>query len=294
MPGVRQLFLLTAMADFSTVSRSTLAERRRRLRRHRRIRALQGLWRTVAVVGLTGGAIWLIKSPIWIIQSAEQVSIQGNELLSPERVRSLLGIKYPKPLWAVQPEAIAQNLETSGPIAQATVTRHLWPPSILVEIQERRPVAVAQGYVLDPATQTPSLSGTEVGLLDATGAWIPLEDYALLNPSLQMPPFTVWGMREGDRTQWVEIYTQLIHFQQTTSDAVSITELDWRSPSNLILKTELGHIHLGVYQSREYFARQLQALTQLRQLPQHEISLQQIDYIDLRRPETPMLQMRTQ
>ena len=95
------------MADFSRVSRSTLVDRRRHLRRHRRMRVLQGLWRTFVVMGLAGGAIWVIKSPIWIIQSADQVRIEGNELLSPQRVRSFLGIDYPKPLWAVQPVVIA-------------------------------------------------------------------------------------------------------------------------------------------------------------------------------------------
>lgn len=279
------------MADFSRISRSTLADRRRHLRRHRRTRALQGLWRTIVVMGLAGGAIWVIKSPIWIIQSADQVVIQGNELLSPERVRSFLGIEYPKPLWAVQPEAIAHNLEISGPIAQATVTRHLWPPSIVVDIEERRPVAAAQGYISDPSAPDANLASNGTGLLDATGAWIPIEDYARLNPSLQTPSLVVIGMRGSDRTQWVEIYSQLTHYQQNSPDAVQITEIDWRSPSNLILKTELGVVHLGVYQSNQYLAEQLQALTQMRQLPK-EMNGRQVAYIDLRRPGDPILQMR--
>ncbi|MBD1912922.1 MULTISPECIES: FtsQ-type POTRA domain-containing protein [unclassified Leptolyngbya] len=279
------------MADFSRISRSTLADRRRQLRRHRRMRAIQGLWRTVVVMGLAGGAIWVIQSPIWIVQSADQVVIQGNELLSPERVRSLLGLEYPKPLWAVQPEAIAQNLEISGPIAQATVTRHLWPPNIVVDIEERRPVAAVQGYIADPAAPNASPASNGTGLLDATGAWIPMEDYALLSSSLQMPPLVVIGMRGSDRTQWVEIYNQLTYYQQNTPNAVHISELDWRSPSNLILKTELGSVHLGVYQSTKYLAQQLQALTQMRQLPK-EMNGRQVDYIDLRRPEDPILQMR--
>jgi len=279
------------MADFSNISRSTLAERRRRRRRHRRVRALQGLWRTFIVFSLAGGTIWLIKSPIWVIQSPQQVSIQGNELLSPERVRSLLDIQYPKPLWAVQPETIARNLETSGPIAQATVTRHLWPPSIIIDIEERRPVALAQGYLADPQTSLTNSVEPGNGLLDATGAWIPLEDYALLNPTLQMPSLTVVGMRESDRDQWVEIYTQITHFQDITPNAVRVSELDWRSPANLILKTELGSVHLGVYRSREYLARQLQAMNQLRQLPEMT-QTRPIDYIDLRRPESPLVQLR--
>lgn len=285
------ILLRTAMADFSAVSRSTVAARRRRLRRHRRIRALQAFWRLLVVMGLAGGAIWLIKSPIWVIQSPEQITIEGNELLSPERVRSLLPMHYPKPLWAVQPEAIAKELEAGGPIAQAVVTRHLWPPGVTIQIQERRPVAIAQDYSPDPTDPVLAMENTNAGLLDATGAWIPLEDYTLLNPAVQMPALTVVGMRAGDREQWVAIYAELNRFQATANAPVRITELDWRDPGNLILSTELGHVHLGVYQSPSLFTQQLQALNQMRQLSKNT-EFRPIEYIDLRRPESPLLQLR--
>ena len=276
------------MANFPVVSPSDLSERRRQRRRQRRLRAIQAFWRFFVVVALTGGSIWLIKSPLWIVQSAEQIDVEGNELLSAERVRSLLPIRYPKPLWAIQPDTLAEHLEAGGPIAQATITRHLLPPGLHVQIQERRPVAIAQSYQpLDPSASTISQSG----LLDATGAWIPLEDYSRLSSSMELPKLTVLGMRESDREQWEAIYAELQHFQSTAQNPVQISELDWQQPGNLILKTELGAVHLGLYRSSERLAAQLQALNQMRNLPEG-FEATQIEYIDLQRPEHPSLQMR--
>lgn len=281
-----------AMANFSSISRNTLAERRRRLRRNRRVRALQAMWRTMAVSALAAGAIWLIKSPVWIIQSAQQIDIQGNELLSPERVRSLLPIQYPEPLWAIRPEAIAQHLEARGPIAYATVTRHLVPPSVTIEIQERRPVAIAQGFLPNAVPGSDHTDGLpETGLLDETGAWIPLADYSNLNPNLQTPNLIVIGMRESNRAQWVDFYATLARFQSASPKALPITQIDWRSPSNLILSTALGSVHLGAYQSSDRLLLQLQALNQMQTLPS-DLTNQQIDFINLVQPENPFIQMR--
>jgi len=276
------------MANFPVVSPSELTGRRRQRRRQRRLRAVQTFWRFCVVVVLTGGAIWLIKSPLWIVQSAEQIEVEGNELLSAERVRSLLPIKYPKPLWAIQPDTLAQHLEAGGPIAQASITRHLLPPGLHIQIQERRPVAIAQFY--EPLDANADVAN-QPGLLDATGAWIPLQDYSQLNPALELPGLTVVGMREGDREQWEEIYVELQHFQATAQNPVQISELDWRSPSNLILTTDLGIVHLGVYDDPTRFAKQLLALNELQNLPEG-FDPNRIEYIDLQRLQRPTLEMR--
>lgn len=277
-------------ASISNVSPNTLAQRRRQRRRQRRMRALQAGWRLVVVSALAVGAIWLIKSPVWIIQNGNQIKVQGNERLSADRVRSLLPIRYPQPLWAIRPEAIAQHLEARGPIAQATVTRRLVPPGVDIEIQERRPVAIAQGFWADvtPTDELGTSRRTDTGLLDATGAWIPIADYSTLDPSLEMPKLTVIGMRESDRTQWAEVYATLTQFRTATPNALPITQIDWRSPSNLILITPLAPIHLGAYDSPDHLMRQLQALQQLETL-----GAQSIDYIDLAEPEAPFIHIQT-
>ena len=69
---------------------------------------------------------------------------------------------------------------------------------------------------------------------------------------------------------------------------MKISQIDWRDPGNLILKTELGIVYFGAYSDR--FSGQLRILDQMRELPD-QVSLDQIAYIDLRNPEVPLIEM---
>jgi cell division protein FtsQ len=271
------------MPDISPVSRAELAERRRRLRHQRRWRAVQTSWRAVAVSGLTVGLIWATTLPAWVIHRSNQVEIQGNELLSAQAIQALLPIAYPQSLLAIQPGAIARHLESQGPIASALVTRRLFPPGLVIEIQERYPVAIAYTSPtnIEVAAQSGSSARSGIGLLDEKGNWIPLESFTALNQSLQLPELKVLGNPEQYRTQWAELY------QAISRSPIKISQVDWREPANLILTTELGTVHFGAYSPR--FRQQMQALDQMRQISE-QINPQEIAYIDLKNPEAPMLQ----
>lgn len=261
----------------SVISRSQLAERRRKLKQQRRVRVLQAGWRSSAVLGMAGGLIWLITLPAWVIRSPQQVEIEGNKLLSAQAVQSLLPIPYPRSLLQVQPQFVVQQLEQQAPIADAAVTRRLLPPGLVVQVRERVPVAIA-----DRSGGQSNAASVQSGLLDQDGTWMPLEGYTALNKALQLPTLKVLGMREQYRAQWASLY------QTLTTSPVKVSEIDWRQPANLILKTELGIVHCGAYSPQ--FADQLKALDRMRQLPQ-KISPSQIAYIDLRNPNAPSIQM---
>ncbi len=273
------------MAQLASVSRTELAERRRRLRHQRRLKILQAFWRTLAVMGMTGGVIWGTTLPLWVIRQPDQITIRGNQLLSTEAVQSLLPIDYPQSLLQIQPQAIATQLEAQAPIADAKVSRRLFPPGLTVQIQERDPVAIAPL----PANPTSTTTGQtqpnaiQVGLLDANGNWMPLDSYISLNQSFQLPDLKVIGMREQYRSEWPQLYTEVIR------NPIKVTEIDWREPSNLVLQTELGTVHFGPYSAQ--FSMQLKALDQMRQLTQ-DTNSGQIDYIDLKNPEMPLIQMQ--
>ena len=132
------------MASFASVSQSELGRRRKELRRSRRVKFFQRCWQTVAVSCLAGGLIWVSTRPGWVIYEPEQVEIEGNQFLSAQTVRSLLPLDYPQSLMHLQPQAIAEKLESAAPIAQATVTRHLLPAGLTVRVKERFPVALSQ------------------------------------------------------------------------------------------------------------------------------------------------------
>ncbi len=271
------------MVDIIAVSRKTLAGRRKKLRQQRRQKLLTAIWRMAAFGGIAGGLVWAITLPGWLIRKPEQVTIVGNEYLSEKAIRSLLPLNYPQSLLRVQPGAIATKLEMQAPIASAQVTRHLFPPGLTVEIKERLPVAIVEMANNNSKNNT---NNSQLQLLDANGFWMSLESYTALKKTQDLPTLKIIGMREQYRPYWPQLY------QSLSNSPVKILEINWQYPANLILKTELGAIHLGPYSQK--FPQQLQIIDRMRQLPQH-INTSQIDYIDIKNPDIPpKIQMRIQ
>lgn len=279
------------MTNIASVSRTELTERRQKLRRQRRLKVAQAGWRTLAVSGLAGGLVWGATLPAWTIREPKQIAIAGNELLSEEAVQALLPIAYPQHLLQLQPQVLATQLKSQAFISDAAVTRHLFPPGLTVQVQERRPVAVLleQDTAATGSTVTSEQPGqpailpgaTQIKLLDETGISMPLANYSGLNQS-SLPSLRVVGIPSQYLAEWSNLYQQISH------SSVAVIEIDWRDPANLILKTELGMVHFGSYSSQ--FSKQLDALNQMRDLPE-TVNASQIDYIDVRNPDNPSLHM---
>ena len=266
------------MSSIDSVSRSQLTKRRRMLRAERRIKMFQAIWRTLAVSSLAGGLIWATTQPIWVLRESDQVIIEGNQLLSKQVIKSFLPLSYPQSLLRIQPEVIAHSLEAQPTIANVTVTRQLFPPGITVQVKERIPVALALTKATKGTTPT---SKVLMGLLDETGVLIPIQSYAS-KPSLELPKLKVIGPLEQYHPYWTQLY------QLVSRSPVKVIEIDCQDPANIILKTELGLVHLGSYSPR--FATQLKVLDQMRRLSV-QVNSSQIAYIDLKNPETPSVQM---
>lgn len=268
------------MANIASVSQNELTSRRKQLRRARRIKSFQSLWRTLFVGGMATGLVWAITLPDWVIRSPGQIVIEGNHFLSAKAIRSLLPLSYPQSILQVQPQAIAKSLEAQGPIAKATVSRQLLPPGLTIQVKERKPVAIAKPPT-SPNSKT-SNSNPPAGLVDEQGVWMPKSSYTELEQNLELPTLKVIGQNEQYRPYWSEVY------QAVSRSAVEVFEIDWQNPSNLILKTDLGNVHLGPYSSR--FSEQLGILDRMRELPTH-VSPSKIAYIDLKNPDFPAIQM---
>ncbi|MEH2004136.1 cell division protein FtsQ/DivIB [Nostoc sp.] len=262
------------MAGIISVSRTNLAQRRQKLRRHRRIKVIQAIWRTFAIIGLTGGLFWVAVQPVWMLKAPKQIVMKsGDKFLSDETAQSLLVLSYPQSLWRIEPSAIANSLKKQPTIAQATVRRRLFPPGLIIDIQERVPVAV---------TQTPGNKKVTIGLLDATGAWMPLEKYTSLNPTRKLPNLRVIGSPKQYCLYWTQLH------QAISQSPVKVMEINCQNPTNLILKTELGNVHLGV--PGPQMSEQIKVLAQMRHLGA-KLNSSQIEYIDLKNPEIPLVQM---
>jgi cell division protein FtsQ len=272
------------MTDISSISSDELTQRRRQLRRQRRARFLQTSWQMISMTGITVGVIWLVTLPDWMLSDPSQVVIEGSKSLSPDVIRAMLPITYPQSVLALQPEALARQLEAEAPIADATVTRRMFPPRVIIHIQERHPIAIVYA---DPQNSLPLPQGkfenlVAIALLDSEGTWIPYEQYVTLNSSQKLPNLKVVGIQEHNRTQWKSLYDTL------SRSPIKITTIDWREPSNLILHTDLGLVHCGPFGAR--FPEQLKILDQMRKLPD-SLETEKIAYIDLSNPDMPMLEL---
>ncbi|BAZ28747.1 polypeptide-transport-associated domain-containing protein FtsQ-type [Cylindrospermum sp. NIES-4074] len=284
------------MAGIVSVSRTDLAQRRKKLRRQRQMKILQAFWRTCAVTGLAGGLLWAAIQPMWVLNAPAQIVMKSdNQLLTDKEMQSLLVLSYPQSLWRIKPGAIAESLKQQPTIAQATVNRRLFPPGLIIEIKERVPVAIAQ---MPKGQQTPACGSNSpqqcpqnggnnnrqvaLGLIDGSGVWMPLEKYTSLNPTSKLPSLKVIGSPEQYRSYWTQLY------QAISQSSVKVTEIDCQDPTNLILKTELGKVHLGAPTTQ--LPEQINVLVQMRHLSA-KLNLSQIEYIDLKNPESPLVQV---
>lgn len=269
------------MADLVSLSRADLAQRRKRLRRKQQMKIIQAIWRSFAITSLAGCLLWLAIQPVWVLNTPKQIVMKsGNELLPEETVKSLLVLSYPQSLWRIQPSAIADSLRRQPTISQASVSRRLFPPGLIVDITERVPVAIVQ---------TPRSGNSEgankqasVGLIDASGVWIPLEKYTSLNPTRKLPSLKVIGLPEQYLPYWNQLYLSM------NQSLVKIQEINCQDPTNLILKTELGNVYLGPPSLQ--LSEQIKILAQMRHLSS-KLNSSQIEYIDLQNPEAPLVQL---
>ncbi len=267
------------MTSIASVSQTELGRRRKQLRQARRQKVLQAFWQTVAVSGMACSLLWVSTRPGWVIRQPEQVAIEGNQFLSAKTIRALLPLSYPQSLLRLQPQEMAKKLENVGPIAKASVTRHLFPPGLTVQVKERHPVAIAQRSA---TTATAAGAGANLGVLDENGLWTPLESYTSLEQTVQLPTLRAIGNPDEYRRYWPQVY------RAVSRSAVKVFEIDWQDPGNLILKTEMGTVHLGSDISK--CVEQLAVLDRMRNLP-HRVRSGQIAYIDLKNPASPAIKL---
>jgi cell division protein FtsQ len=264
------------MTDLPSVSRRQLLKRRQVLKQQRRIHLGQSFWRLLALAGLTGLMIWAVSQPIWLIRSPREIQVRGNQLLSDSLLQDLVPLDYPQSLLEVQPETIARQLLQRAPLLGAEVDRQLLPPGLKVTVQERVPVAVVLSA--QPGDDEPQPHG----LIDAQGAWMPITSFGLGPTAKQLPGLQVHGLQPQYKRYWPQVYAT-IH-----RSPVAIQSIDWSDPSNLVLATDLGVVHLGPYSPE--LEQQLAMLDKMRNLPDHMQSAE-VAYIDLSKPNQPAISL---
>lgn len=268
------------MTKITSVSYEQLRLRRQQLKRQRQIRAWQGIWRSLLVSGIASTLTWLVSQSNWVIRQPGQITVKGNHFLSNDAILELLPYPYPQSLLQLEPRLLSQELESKSIIVEATVTRQLLPPSLTIEVTERKPVAVA---LAQPASKINQSQMSEVSFLDAQGVVIREINYQDINESIQLPRLKIIGASYQYQPYWSEFY------KLVSKSSVEIWSVDWRNPSQIFLQTELGKVNLGAYS--EQFSEQLTVLAQMRNLST-KVQASQIDYIDLTNIHSPTIQIK--
>ncbi len=259
------------MTDSTIIPTDSLKNKRQNLRSQRRLKAWQGVWRFLFLCGMTGGLIWSVNLPHWLIEEKSQINILGNERLHEDQIHAMLDLSYPELVWKLPIHQLQQKLESQPPVETVYLTRQLLPVEVTVMVKERQPVA--EGTM-----------GIKAGFIDDEGVWIPETFYegAKDKPSVKLK---VLGLTPQSLSYWQDIYPLIIN------SPVKITALDWRDPSNLVLHTALGKVHCGTYLNQERFVEQLQALGKLRTISS-QVDKKRIIYLDLSKPDDPSVHLK--
>jgi cell division protein FtsQ len=301
------------MADtYSDTNVVSILDRRKQLKQQRRSQFLQSFWRTFAIASGVISLGWLFSRPEWKIRQASQVQIMGNEQISTQALETFLPLSFPTSLLRIKPNAIRVALEQNTHVDKVWVNRQLFPPHIIIKVQERPPVALTPCpscvLVAEENLQPITLGPADLWLLDAQGIPLPYGSYPKLQESNKIPKLSITGyfkplapqkMKQfraklpsnlsnfvavdpETQTQWKSMYEIL------RSSPVQVQQLNWENPKNLQMKTEFGIIRMGAFGPK--FSEQLQALDQMRSLPQR-LNLEKIKSIDLVDPKHPVIEL---
>ncbi|AFY53541.1 cell division septal protein [Rivularia sp. PCC 7116] len=265
------------MPEILSVSSTDLEVRREKLRRNRQIQIISAIWRSFAITGLAVGLLWFLIQPIWVLKSQKDITVSGNHLLSDEAIQSKIKLSYPKSLWRVEPSSLSASLKQQPGITRASVTRRVFPPGLKVEVSEIIPVAITQ----TPGSVNSNAKKPIRGLVDINGAWVSLENYKSIRED-ELPLLELIGELKQCRPFWKQLY------QAVSKSSVAVMQVDCRDPNNIILRTELGLVHIGNPASK--LPEKIKLLAKIRRLPA-QVNMNQIEFIDLSNTETILVQM---
>ncbi|MEB3156448.1 MAG: FtsQ-type POTRA domain-containing protein [Cyanobacteriota bacterium] len=250
-------------------------ERRRELRRQRRVERLQDGWRILVYGALTAGLGFVLLREGWMLQGPDQVAVSGSRLVSREQVITAARLRFPQPLLALQPRDLSQTLAEALPVEQVKITRLMLPPRLRVELVDREAVARAQ-------RRTPK--GPENGFVDRTGSWINAD------PSVRQrlggkATIDVVGWNERNRPVLAKV------LEARPQIGAGLREIRFDPDGSLWLTTrDLGPLRLGPVDSQ--LPRRLEVVAHLnRNLPKRLVGQRPLS-IDLTDPEQPELTLR--
>ena len=247
-------------------------QRRRELRRRKRLHFAAQLWSLLLLLSASAGLGWLLLRHGWLLHSAEQVQLSSRSPFSREQVISAAGLRFPVALLNLDGASLQRQLGTNLPVEDIRLQRQLWPPELLIDLRLRQAIARAERQTSE---------GIETGYVDRTGAWISRAQQQATE-AVAVPGVKVLG--------WQPRYAATIAFllRELPTSAL-IRQVEFRRNGELWLQSRpLGAVRFGSLDQR--LSRQLEVLSHLAtQQPLAQEPTQALDLSDPERPELVLL-----
>ncbi len=248
------------------------AERRRLMRRQRRLELLRNAWRLLVLLGLSGGLGYALLRQGWTLTSPNQVEVIGSRQVSREQVVMAAELHFPLPLLTLQPRQVAEDLTAALPVEQVQVSRLMAPPRLRVTLVDRQAVARAQRR---------TSQGLESGYVDRLGNWMSSRQGQNLAANLRSP-LVVLGWTPRHRPSLVLV----LNARQRIGKDLRVIRFE-PGGSLWLESASLGQVRLGP--PDQQLPRRLDVLEHLvRQLPS-AVRGRKLQSIDLSDPEQPEL-----
>jgi cell division protein FtsQ len=248
------------------------AERRRQLRRQRRLERLRNFWRLLVLAGLSAGLGYGLLRQGWTLTSPEQVEVTGSRQVKAEQVVQAAKLRFPQPLLSLEPRRIANDLAATLPVEQVQVSRLMAPPRLRVSLVDREAVARAE-------RRTPK--GLEQGYVDRLGQWMNSSQGLLLDGEASSS-LVVKGWQPRHRSALAKV------LEQRGTLGSDLLQIRFEPAGSLwLLSATLGDVRLGPADAQ--LDRRLQVLAHLvKELPP-QLRGRQLKTLDLSDPEQPEL-----
>ena len=249
-------------------------QRRRELRRRKRLSLLMSLWRLLALGGTSAGLGWLLLQHGWVLRGPEQVQVSGAWGFSRAQIIQAAELRFPLQLLELDPVRVQTNLAKTLPVEQIQVQRKMLPAQLRISLKQRQAVAKAR-------RRTPS--GLEFGFIDRTGTWISREQQAK-STNKSAPTLLVVGWQQRYANTFEQLLKQLPARAQ-------IQQLQFRRNGDLwLLSPTLGPVRFGPIDNQ--LSRRLQVLNHLSSNWNGKPSADAARAWDLSNPEQPELVLK--
>lgn len=182
---------------------------------------------------------WYLPQDIYTKNTSKYIEILGNSIVSKEKILNEMK-KFPlpnKPIYQINPDKIANEIEQLSPIKRAYIRRYWLPPRLVVMIEEVTPAITIAPTENAPVVAAFAITGEPIG-----------KEYLPLNKNIDVVKILSYGTKGDDYNNWTtekisDLYKIGKLLEQYTSERNQY--IDLRNPHNAYAQMETVKLKLG-------------------------------------------------